>query len=555
MIFLIYQLWQGLFSAARSGQKLPILTILVTMIQPLLNYILTLYLQHHYDGTNNQLDNHNSSTVTQIMPIQHALSKIQSYNILLLQLNVILFLIPGYTLLFHLYHHSITTIFNKNIPNTYSKCIPSWNVHLYLLKPLEILFRYLTYRWRVLPDIIVLGEVRCGTTSFCQQLATAFHETEEDDREKMEEEEEEENDDDECQYIIDCHTPFCLWSHPELDHKETFYFVGHYLQMVTPKYYRMCFPLYLTKIWNESIHHYYSSFLSLFQSKRRKRKKRRVFMTFDGCAQYLTSPTTPYLIAQAYKEVNQPPPVMIACIRDPIDQTLSWWKYENNAQEWGEQMGLTDFNSRLRGDNYPPKSIEEALAYTQSQFVSDAYKKAEGIFQNMYDCGDDQDCTKSSSDHHVYLHSWAMTWPCGQLTGIGRNGKFQENINRYEKVFGEIFGAFKDDKCRQNSGSYGTIQNENDSHNNSFVHVLPLESLSDEAQLRKFMAKILRHVASKKKKDIERRNFEDAIRHFELSKKKLSNVHRNASSSDQVSKTKNTVDSKTMEVLQKYFVS
>lgn len=544
MIFLLYQLWQGLISAARSGQKLPILTILVVIIQPLLNYFLILYLKHHRDDTHNQLDHNNSSTVTckQMVPI--VISKIQSCNILLLQLNVIL-LIPGYTLLFHLYHHSITTIFNKNIPYTYSKYIPSWNVHLYLLKPLEIIFRYLTYRWRVLPDIIVLGEVRCGTTSFCQQLASAFQETEEDDEREY---------DDECQHVIDCHTPFCLWSHPELDHKETFYFVGHYLQMVTPKYYRMCFPLYITKLWNENIYHYYSSFLSLFQSKRRRRKKRRVFITFDGCAQYLTSPTAPYLIAQAYKEANQPPPVLIACIRDPIDQALSWWKYENNAQEWGEQMGLTDFNSRLRGEHYPPKNIGEALEYTQSQFISDAYKNAEDLFQNMDDCKDDQDCRNSSSGHHVYLPSWAMTWPGGQLTGIGRNGKFQENISRYEKVFVQKFGAFKDQNSGQSYNSYGTIQNENDSHSSNFVNVLTLESLSDEPKLKKFMVGILRQVASKKKKDTERRNFEDAIRHFELSKKKLSNVHRNATSSNQGSKT-NTVDNKTMKALQKYFAS
>jgi hypothetical protein len=28
---------------------------------------------------------------------------------------------------------------------------------------------------------------------------------------------------------IKCYTPFCAWNVPELDHKETFFFVGHYL--------------------------------------------------------------------------------------------------------------------------------------------------------------------------------------------------------------------------------------------------------------------------------------------------------------------------------------
>jgi hypothetical protein len=36
--------------------------------------------------------------------------------------------------------------------------------------------------------------------------------------------------------------PFCPWKHPELDGKETFYFAGHFLGLVDPRLYPMCFP-------------------------------------------------------------------------------------------------------------------------------------------------------------------------------------------------------------------------------------------------------------------------------------------------------------------------
>lgn len=119
--------------------------------------------------------------------------------------------ITGYFYLYKLWNHSITVIFNREIPKTIYGRIPSLAVHLSMLRPLQILFRLMTARFRVLPDIIILGEVRCGTTTFCHHLVHGG-----DDK-----------------IINGCHPPFCLWKHPELDQKETFYFVGHYLGMVS----------------------------------------------------------------------------------------------------------------------------------------------------------------------------------------------------------------------------------------------------------------------------------------------------------------------------------
>lgn len=176
-------------------------------------------------------------------------SNVKKTSLALLCLNASLN-VAGYAFLVALYRWSVQTIFNRQIPPTIHECLASFGAHLSLLRPLEILFRYFTSSFRVLPDIIVLGEVRCGTTSLCQHLT------------KLEN--------------FDCHTPFCLWAHPELDNKESFYFVGHYLGKhvsphrwlgsllfltnvnfltgagnVTPKHYRMCFPLKVTKWWKE----------------------------------------------------------------------------------------------------------------------------------------------------------------------------------------------------------------------------------------------------------------------------------------------------------------
>ena len=80
-----------------------------------------------------------------------------------------------------------------------------------------------------------IGEVRCGTTSFCQILATALkeeneeHDDYDDDLNGNEKCDGDNMQEDKCEFFIDCHKPFFLWSHPELDHKETFYSVEHYL--------------------------------------------------------------------------------------------------------------------------------------------------------------------------------------------------------------------------------------------------------------------------------------------------------------------------------------
>ena len=179
----------------------------------------------------------------------------------------------------------------------------------------------------------------------------------------------------------------------------------------------MCFPLALTK-W------FYTRVLG------------RPFFTFDGCAQYLTSPTTPYLLATAYLQAGQPPPVLLACVRDPTSQALSWWRYENGAIAWGEGMGLTTKNLELRTSGYFSTSIQDALRHSLSPIVVDQYAHAEQIGKRVWALAKQGNFPQINA--LLPLPPFALTWPGGQLTGIGRNGKYSDNIARYERVFAEF---------------------------------------------------------------------------------------------------------------------
>lgn len=363
----------------------------------------------------------------------------------------ILIVASGYTLLILLYRHSVTTIFNRRVPSTWTQSMPSFCQHLSMLRPLEIIFRYLTRHLRMLPDIIVLGEVRCGTTTLCHQLTNL-----------------------EQVYI---QGPFCLWAHPEMDHKESFYFVGHYLGYVTPLDYRMCFPLKIEKWW---YNHKYLLFPWIHKPK-------KPFLVLDGCAQYLTSPTAAYLIAEAFHQAGESTfPLLVACLRDPISQAISWWRYENNAMIWGKNMGLTEWNQQLRSSFYPPKTIVDAVEFSTSPFVDQLYNDAESLIMSMI----------RSGSKCITLPPWAMTWPAGQMSVFGRSSKYMRNLQRYERVFGSYRKICIDSSI--------TLNTEYQHHSSSelYLHlrytlVVPTQSLS-EKKLIHALAEILLRVSKNK---------------------------------------------------------
>jgi len=214
----------------------------------------------------------------------------------------------------------------------------------------------------------------------------------------------------------------------------------------------------------------------------------------------LSSPTAAHLIAQAYHEAGQKPPVLIACVRRPVDQALSWWKYENNAMKWGEGMMLKTWNYGLRGQLYPPKSVEDAVKYSHSYHVANMYQRAERfVLENV------------QNRRLIRLPQWAVTWPGGQLSALGRNSCFTSNISRYERAFG-------DSRRPQSHNPEQTL---------THVTIFPMEYLRDERVLKNFLVSILHQVA---KRLDDNSHFDAAIHATESSTNQFNSIHRNAGS-------------------------
>ena len=226
-------IYSGIIPSARSGRTLPRLTIVMSMHIPV-HILISEY--------SNRLNNNIHSSIF------HQLSKY------LIAINILLN-ICGYVFLVLLYRHSVQVIFNRKIPtlrrDAMSGCIlpeahpaiKSFNTHLLMLRPLEILFRFATAPLRVLPDIIILGETRCGTTNLCGHILSIAEASLSSGSGDMEIKDRSDDNRRQRNRRIKCYTPFCPWAFPELDNKESFYFVGHYLGVVDPYFYRLVFPL------------------------------------------------------------------------------------------------------------------------------------------------------------------------------------------------------------------------------------------------------------------------------------------------------------------------
>jgi len=221
--------------------------------------------------------------------------------------------------------------------------------------------------------VVIIGEVRCGTTSLADHLKS----------------------------LPGASGPFCAFKHP-LDGKESFYFSGHYFGIVHPYFYRAMFPLKFWRWWNTKV-------------------LGKPYFVLDACAQYLTSPVAPQLVAAACG----PDLPIIVCLREPVSQNVSWWRFEHGTVGWGDSMGLPASGEGIPETrvNYPPKSVVEAHSLSLSPEVSALYTQAEGLVPGVLD------------GSAVRLPPWAITWPNGQLSAAGRNGVFADNIVRWQKSF------------------------------------------------------------------------------------------------------------------------
>lgn len=144
--------------------------------------------------------------------------------------------------------HACRTVFGRSPPQSASALARLLTV----TRPLELAWRLLTARFRCTPDVYILGEVRCGTTTAASLLRSE----------------------------LGMHGPFTPWVHPLAEQKESFYFVGHMCGLVSPALYAMAFPLRATR-W---LH-------ARFRGHR--------LWLFDGCASYLSAPWAPRLVRRS----------------------------------------------------------------------------------------------------------------------------------------------------------------------------------------------------------------------------------------------------------------
>ena len=277
----------------------------------------------------------------------------------------------GLLMFFAWYRWVIPVVFNRS-PRLGGSLGPVWALFM-MTKPLELGWRLATARFRVLPDICIIGEVRCGTTTLAAHLLQ----------------------------FPGAVGPWCGFIHP-LDGKESFYFAGHYFGLVAPAMYRMVFPLALTR-W------FYRSVLG------------RPYLVFDGCAQYLTAPWAPELLAAA----AGPGLKLLVCLRDPVDQNVSWWRFEHGFMGFGDSIGLAAVGAGIPEvrSRYPPATLEESHALSIAPDVAAKYQEAERLGAEV------------ARGAAATLPGWALTWPNGQLSAAARNGVFADNIARWLKWF------------------------------------------------------------------------------------------------------------------------
>jgi hypothetical protein len=114
------------------------------------------------------------------------------------------------------------------------------------------------------------------------------------------------------------------------------------------------------------------------------------------------------------------------------------------------------------------------------------------------------------------LPPWAMTWPGGQLSGIGRNGCYMNNIRRYESVFLEVFSE-------EESAGTATRSRVPSASKLRFVNVVPLEFLSEESKVKSILTSLMCQV------DSRRGQHEPLLREQLTTFCPSNDIHRNAS--------------------------
>ena len=286
-------------------------------------------------------------------------------------------------------HHVCRTVFNRAPPPLWRWLRP----FLKVTRPLELAWRLLTAPLRVArPDVMILGEVRCGTTTLASLLRSQ----------------------------LGMRGPFTPWDVPLANEKESFFFAGHYFGCVAPRLYKLCFPLRALRCVDAVV--------------RRWLRLAPPPLLFDGCASHLSAPWAPCLVEQLLREKStdesRPPQmVFVVCVREPVAQHLSWWRLEQGSMAFAEACG---FGAKYLAERhrYPPCSLEEAFELSCSPEVRNMYAAAETFAEKL--CASDQNPSLRAS----VLPDWALPFPNGQLSAFERFGCYAASLERWFARFG-----------------------------------------------------------------------------------------------------------------------
>ena len=272
--------------------------------------------------------------------------------------------------------HACRTVFNRRP----TALLSTWlSPLLRVTRPLELAWRLLTAPLRVAgPDVVLLGEVRCGTTTLASLLRSD----------------------------LGMQGPFTPWDVPLANGKESFYFAGHYFGCVAPRLYRLCFPF----IWAHWLDRVVRRQLHLPPP-----------LLFDGCASHLSAPWAPELMQRLQREeMGGRPMVFVVCVREPVSQHLSWWRLEQGSMAFAASLGFgADWHPPPTRYGYPPATFAEAIELSRSDVVSRMWSDAE--LELASGC---------------WLPDWAAPFPNGQLSAFDRFGHFADNLQRWFERFG-----------------------------------------------------------------------------------------------------------------------
>jgi hypothetical protein len=109
---------------------------------------------------------------------------------------------------------------------------------------------------------------------------------------------------------------------------------------------------------------------------------------------------------------------------------------------------------------YPPKQICDTLT---QEYMS--------AFESLYETSTAEKVVQMFPLKGKKIPDEMITWPGGQLSAIGRSGKYYDNIIRYERAFEKTF-----EKNYQESEQHATLR---------YINVIPLEDITHETTLAK----------------------------------------------------------------------